>query len=179
LSGILDAETFARFDSGMGSPRLHIVLLNPEIPQNTGNIGRTVAAIPGGCRLHIVHPISFEMTEKAFRRAGLDYWQLVDCVQHASWEQFLVDEKPAPGRLWLYTTKSVKPHWEARFREGDYLLFGKETTGAPSVIHDWVAQAHGEDHRITLPMNPDARSLNLSTVVCTAAYEALRQFETG
>lgn len=158
-------------------PRLNIVLLNPEIPQNTGNIGRTVAAFPGGARLHVVHPIGFEMTEKAFRRAGLDYWHLVDCVQHDSWDDFLHAEQPAAGRLWLYTTKTSRPHWEAKFSEGDYLLFGKETTGAPPEVHAWVAKAHGEDCRITLPMNPQARSLNLSTVVCAAAYEALRQFD--
>jgi tRNA (cytidine/uridine-2'-O-)-methyltransferase len=158
-------------------PRLHIVLLNPEIPQNTGNIGRTCAALPGGARLHIVRPIGFEMTEKAFRRAGLDYWHLVDWHEHASWEAFLRDEAPAPGRLWLYTTKAARPQWEARFREGDYLLFGRETTGVDDTVHEWVDRAHGEDHRITLPMNPGARSLNLSTVVCAAAYEALRQFE--
>jgi tRNA (cytidine/uridine-2'-O-)-methyltransferase len=158
----------------MNPPPLHIVLLNPEIPQNTGNIGRTAAAT--GCRLHIIHPIGFEMTEKAFRRAGLDYWHLVDCVEHESWEAFLRDEAPAPGRLWLYTTRTMRPHWEAEFREGDYLLFGKETTGVDADLHAWIAATHGEDHRITLPMDPKARSLNLSTVVCAAVYEGLRQF---
>lgn len=165
-------------------PRLNIVLLNPEIPQNTGNIGRTVAALPrsasgGACRLHVIHPIGFDMSEKARRRAGLDYWHLVECVEHESWDAFLSSEREASvrGRLWLYTTKSSMPHWDATFREGDYLLFGKETSGAPPEIHEWVDRTHGEDHRVTLPMDPRARSLNLSTVVCAAAYEALRQLE--
>lgn len=155
----------------MSRPRFHIVLLNPEIPQNTGNIGRTAAATD--CTLHIVHPIAFDMSEKALRRAGLDYWHMVDCRQHASWEVFL--EVEAPRRLWLFTTKSQHPHWDADFAENDYLLFGKETTGVSSEVHAWVADTYGEDHRITLPMKPGTRSLNLATVVCTAVYEGLRQ----
>ncbi len=105
----------------MHQPRFHIVLLNPQIPNNTGNIGRTAAAT--GCRLHIVHPLGFDMSEKARRRAGLDYWHLVDCCEHESWEAFLDSERPK--RLWLYTTKSTRSHWEAEFRTGDYLLFGQ------------------------------------------------------
>jgi tRNA (cytidine/uridine-2'-O-)-methyltransferase len=178
----------------VSDPLLHIVLLNPEIPNNTGNIGRTAAAT--GCRLHIVNPIAFDMSEKARRRAGLDYWHLVDCVEHPSWEKFLEREglavpscqKPSPcplpggegsrpKRLWLYTTKSTRPHWHATFRRGDYLLFGKETAGVPEEIHDWVAATFGDHHRITLPMIdvPAARSLNLATAVCAAVYEAMRQ----
>ncbi len=110
----------------MGDPPFHIVLLNPEIPNNTGNIGRTAAAT--GCRLHIVHPVGFDMSAKARRRAGLDYWHLVDCREHESWPAFLESERPR--RLWLYTTKSARPHWEAELAVGDYLLFGPETAGA-------------------------------------------------
>jgi tRNA (cytidine/uridine-2'-O-)-methyltransferase len=159
----------------MPSPRFHIVLLNPEIPNNTGAIGRTAAAT--GCRLHVIHPIGFDMDEKARRRAGLDYWHLVDCVEHVSWEAFVATENPAPGRLWLYTTKSSRPHWEADFREGDYLLFGSETSGVSPAIHEWVLAAHAEDHCITLPMidDPAARSLNLANAVCAAVYEGWRQ----
>ncbi|MHC5026776.1 MAG: tRNA (cytidine(34)-2'-O)-methyltransferase [Planctomycetota bacterium] len=153
----------------------NIVLLNPEIPNNTGNIGRTAAA--AGCRLHVVHPISFDMSEKACRRAGLDYWHLVDCREHDSWEAFIADE--APQRLWLYTTKSARPHWEAEFRRGDYLLFGRETSGVPDEVHDWVDETWGPEHRVTLPMVPETRSLNLATVVCAAAYEGLRQIASG
>ena len=155
----------------MPQPRFHIVLLNPQIPNNTGNIGRTAAAT--GCRLHVVHPLGFDMSEKARRRAGLDYWHLVDCCEHRNWEAFLDSERPM--RLWLYTTKSTRPHWEAEFRSGDYLLFGQETAGVPDHIHTWAEQTFGPQHRITLPMAPGARSLNLATVVCAAVYEALRQ----
>lgn len=158
----------------MPQPRFHIVLLNPQIPNNTGNIGRTAAAT--GSRLHIVHPLGFDMSEKARRRAGLDYWHLVDCCEHKSWEAFLESERPK--RLWLYTTKSTRPHWEAEFRTGDYLLFGQETAGVPDHIHTWAEQTFGPQHRITLPMAPSARSLNLATVVCAAVYEALRQTNT-
>lgn len=157
----------------MGEPRFHIVLLNPLIPNNTGNIGRTAMAT--GCRLHVVHPLGFDMSEKARRRAGLDYWHLVDCREHASWASFLDDERPT--RLWLYTTKTDRPHWNADFAAGDYLLFGAETKGVPAEVHDWVERIHGADHRVTLPMADDARSLNLSTVVCAAVYEGLRQLE--
>lgn len=149
------------------------MLLNPQIPNNTGNIGRTAAAT--GCRLHVVHPIAFDMSAKARRRAGLDYWHLVDCREHESWERFLETERPA--RLWLYTTKSDRPHWRAEFRTGDYLLFGQETAGVPSEVHDWVVREHGADHRVTLPMMEGARSLNLATAVCAAAYEVMRQLD--
>ena len=155
----------------MSGPAFHIVLLNPAIPNNTGNIGRTAAAT--GCRLHVVHPIGFDMSEKARRRAGLDYWHLVDCVEHESWDAFLAAERPA--RLWLYTTKTERPHWKADLRAGDYLLFGREDAGVSDAVHTWVDETYGPNHRVTLPMSEDARSLNLSTVVCVAAYEGLRQ----
>ncbi len=106
----------------MAEPAFHVVLLNPQIPNNTGNIGRTAAAT--GCRLHVIHPLGFDMSEKARRRAGLDYWHLVDCREHASWDAFLAQERPA--RLWLFTTQTDRPYWKARFRRGDYLLFGQE-----------------------------------------------------
>jgi tRNA (cytidine/uridine-2'-O-)-methyltransferase len=157
----------------MAGVPFHLVLLNPEIPNNTGNIGRTAAAT--GCRLHIVRPIGFDMSEKTRRRAGLDYWHLVDCREHESWQAFLAAERP--DRLWLYTTRADRPHWEADLRAGDYLLFGRETKGAPPEIHEWVEREYGADHRLTLPMvaDPRARSLNLATAVCAAVYEGLRQ----
>lgn len=159
----------------MAEPNFHIVLLNPEIPNNTGNIGRTAAAT--GCRLHIVHPIGFDMSAKARRRAGLDYWHLVDCREHESWEAFLDAEHPE--RLWLYTTKSDRPHWLARFAPGDYLLFGRETAGVEPQIHATIEQHFGPEQRITLPMMPGARSLNLATAVCAAVYEGLRQVQSS
>jgi tRNA (cytidine/uridine-2'-O-)-methyltransferase len=172
----LDPPVPARL-RGVAEPRFHLVLLSPEIPNNTGNIGRTAAAT--GCRLHIIHPIAFEMTEKARRRAGLDYWDLVDCVEHESWEAFIETERPE--RLWLYTTRADRPHWEADFRPCDYMLFGRETKGVPVSVHDWVRRTYGENHRITLPMvdDPRARSLNLATAVCAAVYEGLRQLQTA
>ena len=99
----------------LAEPRFHIVLLHPEIPNNTGAIGRTAAAT--GCRLHVVHPIGFDMGERARRRAGLDYWHLVDCVEHESWDAFVESEGlgGAAARLWLYTTAAARPHWEASF----------------------------------------------------------------
>jgi tRNA (cytidine/uridine-2'-O-)-methyltransferase len=161
----------------LAEPRLNIVLVHPEIPNNTGAIGRTAAAT--GCRLHVVHPIGFDMGERARRRAGLDYWHLVDCVEHESWDAFVERERLAgPGaRVWLYTTSSSRPHWEVSFEAGDYLLFGCETTGPPQAIKRWV----GEERSVTLPMidDPAARSLNLANAVCAAVYEGLRQFATA
>lgn len=165
----------------MAPPRLHIVLLNPEIPGNTGVIGRTAAAT--GCRLHVIHPIGFDMSEKARRRAGLDYWHLVDCVEHESWQAFLATEgfteerSRARPRLWLFTTKSDRPVWSASFAEGDYLLFGRETRGVDDAVHEWVGATWGEEHRVSLPMidDPRARSLNLACAVTAGVYEALRQ----
>jgi tRNA (cytidine/uridine-2'-O-)-methyltransferase len=158
-------------------PRLNIVLLHPEIPNNTGAIGRTAAAT--GCRLHVVHPIGFDMGESARRRAGLDYWHLVDCVEHASWEAFVESEglAGAEARVWLYTTSSSTPHWEVEIAAGDYLLFGCETTGPPEAVKHWV----GAERSVTLPMieNPAARSLNLANAVCAAVYEGLRQAAAG
>jgi tRNA (cytidine/uridine-2'-O-)-methyltransferase len=122
-----------------------------------------------GCRLHIIHPIAFDMDEKAVRRAGLDYWHLLDVVEHASWDSFV--ETEMPSNIWLFTTKTERPLWEATFSEGDYLLFGSEQHGVPQNVHDYV----GEESRLTLPMVNDARSLNLATAVCAAVYEGIRQ----
>ncbi len=157
----------------MEAPPLHIVLLAPQIPNNTGNIGRT--AVATGCVLHLVHPLGFDMDEKALRRAGLDYWKNLDCREHDCWETFL--EVQQPRRLWLYTTRSRRPHWNARFQTGDYLLFGSENGGAPEHIHRHVTRTCGEEHLVNLPMRPEARSLNLATTVCAAVYEGLRQFD--
>jgi tRNA (cytidine/uridine-2'-O-)-methyltransferase len=157
----------------MDDPLFNIVLYQPQIPQNTGNIGRTAMATH--CRLHIVHPISFSMDEKARRRAGLDYWHRVDCREHGSWESFVAHERPA--RLWLFTTRGSQPHWGAQFLPGDYLLFGQEQHGVPDSVHGWVDRTFGEAHRLRLPMvaDPAARSLNLATAVACGVYEGLRQ----
>ncbi|MSQ90360.1 MAG: tRNA (cytidine(34)-2'-O)-methyltransferase [Phycisphaerales bacterium] len=157
----------------MNDPLFNIVLWQPQIPQNTGNIGRT--AVATNCRLHVIHPIGFDMSEKARRRAGLDYWDHLDCREHASWEAYLASE--APQRLWLFTTKSKRPHWEADFHSGDHLLFGQEQGGVSAVVHNWVAASFGIDHRISFPMVAvqSARSLNLATAVACGVYEGLRQ----
>src|SRR5262245_56022421 len=127
-------------------PLFHIVLLHPEIPNNTGNIGRT--ALATGCRLHVIHPIGFSMDAKARRRAGLDYWEHVDCVEHASWEAFFARERPA--NLWLFTTKAARRYWDATFARGDYLLFGKETRGVDDATHHFVRDRWGDDHRLVM-----------------------------
>ncbi len=157
----------------MVKPLFHIVLLNPEIPNNTGNIGRT--ALATGCRLHVIHPLGFSMDEKARRRAGLDYWEHVDCVEHESWGAFLATEQPA--RLFLFTTRSSRPMWDAQFVQGDHLLFGRESRGVDDAVHDFVAERFGPGASVRLPMvdHPAARSLNLATAVCAAVYEGWRQ----
>ena len=153
------------------SPLFHIVLLEPEIPNNTGNIGRTAAAT--GCRLHVIHPIGFDMSEKACRRAGLDYWHQVDCHEHTSWQAFVDQE--APERLWLFSAHATRPVWDADLQPGDYLLFGGESQGLRSEVHQWAEQRYGKDSRLTLPVRPEVRSLNLATAVCAVVYEGLRQ----
>ena len=171
----------------LGAPFLHIVLLNPEIPNNTGNIGRTAAAL--GCRLHIVHPIGFSMDDKARRRAGLDYWHLVDCVEHQSWGAFLAEERPR--RLWLLTSHGAQSLYTAKFEPGDYLLFGKESSGVGPEVEAWVAETYGTEARLRIPQpgtdglrgaasseveaTPFVRSLNLATAVAITGYEAFRQ----
>ena len=154
-------------------PRFNIVLVHPEIPGNTGAVGRTAAAT--GCRLHVVHPIGFDMGESARRRAGLDYWHLVDCVEHESWDAFVASERldEAGARLWLYTTGASQLHWDVAVQPGDYLLFGCETVGAPEHVRAWA----GAERSVTLPMidDPGARSLNLANAVTAAVYEGLRQ----
>lgn len=154
-------------------PIFHVVLHQPEIPNNTGNIGRT--ALATGCRLHVVHPAGFDMGEKALRRAGLDYWRHVDCVEHPDWDAFLAREQPA--RMWLFTTKARRTLWEGAFQRGDYLLFGRETRGIDDDVHEWFVSRHGDDRRLSLPMvnRPEVRSLNLATAVCAVIYEGWRQ----
>ena len=152
-------------------PQFNIVLLCPQIPNNTGNIGRT--AMASGCRLHLVHPLAFDLSLKAVRRAGMDYWREVDLKEHQDWQSFLKTENPT--RLWLFTTKSKQSYWNADFKQGDFLLFGSEQHGVPKDVHDWVKQNQGDKASVCIPMEPSARSLNLATAVCTAVYEGLRQ----
>ena len=150
---------------------VQIVLLNPEIPNNTGTIGRTAAA--AGATLHIVHPISFDLSEKARRRAGLDYWDQLDWREHSSWEAFLDRERPE--RLWVMTARADRPLWEAPLQRGDFLLFGCESSGLPAAVQDWAVSHWGQECRVGLPVRPPARSLNLACAVTAAVYEAVRQ----
>ena len=144
----------------------HIVLVEPEIPQNAGNIARTCAAT--GCVLHLVKPLGFEISDKYLKRAGLDYWHLVQVEVHESAEEALfgVPEE----KLHFFTTKSPRVYSGANFREGDYLVFGKETKGLP----DELLLAHPAAC-VRIPMREEARSLNLSNSVAIAVYEGFRQ----
>lgn len=148
---------------------LHVVLFQPEIAPNTGNIGRMCALTRS--RLHLIHPLGFAITDKNLKRAGMDYWSELDVHQHADWKSFR-SSTVAPPRLWLFTTKTTRSFWEVRFADGDGLVFGNESSGAPAWLHDELGSAQ----RITIPhANPALRSLNLSTAAGIGCYEALRQ----
>jgi tRNA (cytidine/uridine-2'-O-)-methyltransferase len=158
----------------MAVPRLHIVLFNPEIPQNTGNIGRLCAFTDA--RLHLIHPLGFTITDRHLKRSGMDYWKSLDVHHHADWEAFLGSpDAPAEDRLWMFTTRATTPHWDASFEPGDGLLFGNEGHGCPPWLHERIIAAR----KLTLPRFSESplRSLNLSTSVGIAAYEVFRQFE--
>ncbi|MCG8454303.1 MAG: tRNA (cytidine(34)-2'-O)-methyltransferase [Spirochaetales bacterium] len=145
---------------------LHIVLHEPEIPQNTGSIGRTCMAV--GARLHLIRPLGFSLDSKYLKRAGLDYWADLDWEIHENWEAFQSAYPDAP--LWYFTTKAKKSHVEGQFSQRVFLVFGKETAGLPD---EMIAQ--DMDHCLRIPIHEKARSLNLSVAVGVAAYEALRQ----
>lgn len=147
------------------SDRLHIILYQPEIPPNTGNIIRLCAN--SGAQLHLIHPLGFSMNEKDLRRAGLDYREFVNVVEHASWENFLQDENPQ--RIFACTTKAIQHYCAVKYETKDYLLFGPESRGLPAEILDAVT------NRIRIPMQKESRSLNLSNAVSVILYEALRQ----
>lgn len=165
------------------SPLFHVVLHEPEIPNNTGNIGRTCVAT--GCALHLIHPLGFDTSEKACRRAGLDYWPRLDVRHHESWARYLEVERRAggvgvgeaeaggaarPSRMWLLTTKTKRLVFDAELRPGDHLVFGKETAGLPESL----LREHPES-LLTLPLAAGERSLNLATAVCAVVYEGVRQ----
>ena len=145
---------------------INIVLVEPEIPANTGNIARTCAATRS--RLHLIKPLGFDISDKAVKRAGLDYWHMVDISVYENVDEFF--EKNPDGVYWLATTKAKKTYTEATFTDNCYLLFGKETAGLPEYL-----RMRYEDTCIRLPMRDDARSLNLSNSVAIMCYEALRQ----
>ena len=144
-----------------------VVLVNPEIPNNTGNIGRTCVAT--GCSLHLIHPLGFDVTEKACRRAGLDYWPRLNVQHYANWTDYIT-------KLHFFTTKPPAKqggpicYFNATFRTGDALVFGRETAGLPREL----LEAHA-DQCVFMPMAQGERSLNLATAVCAAVYEGTRQ----
>ena len=144
----------------------NIVLVEPEIPQNTGNIVRTCAAT--GCRLHLVRPLGFEVSDKYLKRAGLDYWHFVDITYYDSVDELF--EKNPNGKFYFFSTKAAKKHSDVHYREGDFLVFGKETKGLPEPL----LAAHYND-AVRIPMIGEIRSLNLSNSVAIAVYEAWRQ----
>ena len=145
---------------------LNIVLVEPEIPQNCGNIARTCAATRS--RLHLVKPLGFDISDRAVKRAGLDYWPMVELQVYENLDDFFA-RNPKPD-LWLATTKAPRDYTRATFRDGCWLMFGKETAGLPEELRlAWYERC------IRIPMRPDARSLNLANSVAILTYEALRQ----
>ena len=145
---------------------INLVLVEPEIPQNTGNIARTCAAT--GCKLHIVKPMGFTIDDKKLKRAGLDYWHLLGIQYYENLDDFF--EKNKGGRFFYSTTKGINTYSEVSYKDGDYILFGKETKGLPEEL-----LVQNKDNCIRIPMIDEARSLNLSNAVAIVAYEALKQ----
>ena len=147
---------------------LHVVLFQPEIAPNTGNIGRMCAVTRS--RLHLIHPLGYEINDRNLRRAGMDYWQSLDVREHADWAAFRASPY-APRRLWLLTTKAERSFWDVRFTDEDGLVFGNESSGVPGWLHEELSES-----RMTIPhANSELRSLNLSTAAGVACYEAIRQ----
>lgn len=145
---------------------LNVVLVEPEIPPNTGNIARLCVAV--GARLHLVEPLGFRIDDRALKRAGMDYWHQCDV---RLWKSFsLLKTENPQGRFFFLTTKSKQIYWSVNYCAGDFLVFGRETRGLPESL----LAAHA-DSCLTLPMRPEARSLNLATAVSAVLYEAVRQ----
>ena len=149
-------------------PSFNLVLVHPQIPNNTGAIGRL--CVNAGARLHIVKPIGFDISEKAVRRAGLDYWHKLDLTLWESLEDFLSQSGVNADNVHLATTKTDTPYFERHFKEGDFLLFGSETAGLPRELMKRFSDAH-----CTIPMTKDGRSLNLAISCGIILYDAIRQ----
>ena len=146
--------------------KLNIVLHQPEIPGNTGNIGRTCVAT--GTRLHLIEPLGFRLNEKQIKRAGMDYWKDLDVTTYVNYQEFL--EKNPGAKIYMATTKGQNVYTEVSYEEDCYIMFGKESAGIPEDI-----LAHNKDRCVRIPMLSDIRSLNLSNSVAVVLYEALRQ----
>ena len=150
--------------------KLNIVLVEPEIPQNTGNIARTCAAI--GAKLHLVYPLGFSISEKQVKRAGLDYWDKLDIEEHTTFSEFLSKYKPEENNMYFVTTKGKHVYSDVNYNNFDevFLLFGKETKGLPEdILKKYL------DKTIRIPMRENLRSLNLSNSVAIVAYDVFRQ----
>ena len=145
---------------------MHIVLHQPEIPGNTGNIGRTCVAT--GTSLHLIEPLGFRLDEKSLKRAGMDYWSLLDVHRYMNFQEF--KERNPGAKIWMATTKAQRAYTEVSFRPDDFIMFGKESAGIPEEI-----LVEHEQTCIRIPMLPTIRSLNLSNSVAIVLYEALRQ----
>ncbi|GAB4386114.1 MAG: tRNA (uridine(34)/cytosine(34)/5-carboxymethylaminomethyluridine (34)-2'-O)-methyltransferase TrmL [Phycisphaerales bacterium] len=165
-------STGGRFAAGAqpagSEPLFHVVLHEPEIPNNTGNIGRTCVATR--CALHLIHPLGFEVSDKACRRAGLDYWPRLDVREHADWDAYQARTSIDRHRLWLFTTRTERCVYDVELQPGDHLVFGKETAGLPEALLDRYAE-----RCVCFPMALGERSMNVATVVCAAVYEGIRQ----
>lgn len=145
---------------------MHIILHQPEIPGNTGNIGRTCVAT--GTSLHLIEPLGFQLDEKSVKRAGMDYWHLLDLHRYVNFGDF--QAKHPGAKIWMATTKAKKSYTEVEFGPDDFIMFGKESAGIPEEI-----LVENEENCIRIPMLPAIRSLNLSNSVAIVLYEALRQ----
>lgn len=145
---------------------MHIVLVEPEIPSNTGNIARTCSIT--GTSLHLVEPLGFSTDDRYLKRAGLDYWHLLDLHYHKSFAA--LKQQYPEGRFWYFTTKGTQPYHKTSFGEQDFLVFGKETAGLPKEL-----LAANPDHCLRIPMLGEVRSLNLANSAAIVIYEALRQ----
>ena len=146
--------------------KLNIVLFEPEIPANTGNIGRTCVAT--GTRLHLIEPLGFRLDEKSLRRAGMDYWHKLGVTRYIDYQDFL--EKNPGAKIYMATTKAPKIYTEVSYEEDCYIMFGKESAGIPEEI-----LLENQERAIRIPMNEEIRSLNLGNSVAIVLYEALRQ----
>jgi tRNA (cytidine/uridine-2'-O-)-methyltransferase len=148
----------------------NLVLVEPEIPPNTGNVARL--ALATGSTLHLVKPLGFSIDDRQLRRAGMDYWKNVDVKLWENFEEFELKSE-LPARRFFFSTKAKRPYWEIRFLSKDYLIFGRETKGLPESL----LARHAED-TFRIPMHPEARSLNLATAVAIVLFEGMRQLST-
>jgi len=151
-----------------GRPLFHVVLVEPEIPNNTGNIGRT--CVTTGCALHLVHPLGFEVSDKACRRAGLDYWPRLDVTEHADWNAYARASTAPVTRTWLFTTRTDRCVFDVEFALGDRFVFGRESAGLPEELLRTMPE-----QTVGFPMVRGERSINVASVVTAAIYEGMRQ----